>query len=91
MDSTENPEETVYQPGDHIAIYPENCSEAVSHVLEFVKCNEDFSPDDVIQIERFEEDESHWVPDDRFPVNFTLRVALQRFGLIEEQFYLNFY
>lgn len=83
MDSTENPKETVYQPGDHIAIYPENCSDAVSQVLEFVTCSEDFSPDDVIQIERFEEEDSQqWIPDERFPINFTLRTALQRFKFI---------
>ncbi|CAD5111086.1 DgyrCDS434 [Dimorphilus gyrociliatus] len=80
LDSTENPAEAVYQPGDHIAIYPENSPEAVSQVLEFVKCDGDFSADDVIQMERFEEEESKkWVPDERFPINFTLRIALQRY------------
>ncbi len=65
-----------YEPGDHLAIYPQNSAKLVS---ELITClNTSLDPDAPIYVEsrRVSHSEERWVEESRMPVPVTLREAL---------------
>ena len=69
-----------YEPGDHIAIYPQNSSKLVS---ELITClNTSLDPDAPIYVESrraSHTDQERWVEESRMPVPVTLREALTHY------------
>ena len=74
MDTNDN--KIHYEPGDHIAIYPQNSGKLVN---ELIQCfNSSVDPDEPIYIEsrRSSQSEEHWVEEKRMPIPVTVREAL---------------
>lgn len=65
-----------YEPGDHIAIFPENHPKLVSELIECLNTTVD--PDAPIYVEsrRISQTEERWVEERRMPVPVTIREAL---------------
>ena len=73
---TSNNKNVHYEPGDHIAIYPQNSSKMVNELIGVLNLQVD--PDVPIYIEsrRISQSREHWVQEKRMPVPVTLREAL---------------
>lgn len=65
-----------YEPGDHIAIYPQNSNKLVNQLISVL--NPQIDPDEPIFVEsrRVSHAKEHWVEEKRMPVPITLRDAL---------------
>lgn len=65
-----------YEPGDHIAIYPQNSTKLVNELILYL--NSPVDPDKPICVEsrRVSQIEEHWIGEKRMPVPVTIREAL---------------
>ncbi len=65
-----------YEPGDHIAIYPQNSAKLVNDLIDVLNLQTD--PDEPIYVEsrRVSQAKERWVEERRMPVPVTLREAL---------------
>ena len=70
-----NGEKLDYEPGDHVAIYPQNSSKVVNELIDSLNLSTD--PDKPIYVESRRESTGHvrWVQEKRMPVPVTLREA----------------
>ena len=70
-----NGEKLDYEPGDHVAIYPQNSFKVVNELIDSLNLSTD--PDKPIYVESRRESTGHvrWVQEKRMPVPVTLREA----------------
>lgn len=70
-----NGEKLDYEPGDHVAIYPQNSVKVVNELIDSLNLSTD--PDKPIYVESRRESTGHvrWVQEKRMPVPVTLREA----------------